>query len=103
MYTKIKFPFLSLAIGFLLIAVLPSCGLLNKKGEASNKSNRKGEVTGVAKRIRWKQNLPIDMVPIKAGTFWMGQSDEDIAYTQGSLNKQITISEFFYGQVRSVQ
>ena len=95
MYTKIKFPFLSLAIGFLLIAFLPSCGLLNKKGEASSKANRKGEVTGVAKRIRWKQNLPVDMVPIKAGTFWMGQSDEDIAYSQASLNKQITISEFF--------
>ena len=95
MYTKIKFPFLTLAIGFILIAFLPSCGLLSKKGEASNKANRKGEVTGVAKRIRWKQNLPVDMVPIKAGTFCMGQSDEDIAYTQASLNKQITISEFF--------
>ena len=86
MYTRMKFPFLSLAVGFVCISLLSSCGLFNKKGMASDKANRKGEVTGVAKRDRWKQNLPVDMVPIKAGTFWMGQSDEDIAYTQASLN-----------------
>ena len=95
MNNRIKAPFLSLALSLVLITLLSGCGLFNKKGMASDKANRKGEVTGVAKRIRWKQNLPVDMVPIKAGTFWMGQSDEDIAYTQASLNKQITISEFF--------
>ena len=95
MHTRIKVSFLQLTLGLILITILPSCGLFNKKGMASDKANRKGEVTGVAKRIRWKQNLPVDMVPIKAGTFWMGQSDEDIAFTQASLNKQITISEFF--------
>jgi formylglycine-generating enzyme required for sulfatase activity len=90
-----KFPFSSLVVGFVFLSLLSSCGLFNKKGTATDKANRKGEVTGVAKRVRWKQNLPVDMVPIKAGTFWMGQSDEDIAYTQASSNKQITISEFF--------
>ena len=47
------------------------------------------------KRASWQQQLPLEMVPVKAGTFWMGQSDEDIAFTQSSMNKQITISEFF--------
>jgi hypothetical protein len=84
MYTRIKVPLLSFALALVITALLPSCGLLNKKGTASDKANRKGEVTGVAKRIRWKQNLPVDMVPIQGGTFWMGQSDEDIAYTQSS-------------------
>lgn len=95
MYTKIKIPLMPMALGFVAILLLPSCGLFKKKGMASDKSNRKGEVTGVTKRERWKQNLPLDMVPVQGGTFWMGQSDEDIAYTQSTGNKQITISEFY--------
>ena len=95
MYRKMKLHIVPMAVGLAILTLLPGCGLFNKKGSASDKANRRGEVTGVAKRASWQQNLPIDMVPVKAGTFWMGQSDEDIAYTQSSMNKQITISEFF--------
>jgi gliding motility-associated lipoprotein GldK len=95
MYKKMNLRLMPIALGLMLATLLPGCGLFNKKGSASEKMNRRGEVTGVPKRDSWQQNLPYDMVPVKAGTFWMGQSDEDIAFTQSSLNKQITISEFF--------
>lgn len=95
MYRKINVRLLPITLGLALVTILPSCGLFSKKGSASEKMNRRGEVTGVPKRSNWQQNLPYDMVPVKAGTFWMGQADEDIAYTQSALNKQITISEFF--------
>lgn len=95
MYKIMKQRFVAVTLGLAVATILPGCGLFNKKGSASDKANRRGEVTGVAKRESWQQNLPIDMVPVKAGTFWMGQSDEDIAFTQSSMNKQITISEFF--------
>ena len=95
MCKKMNFRLLPISIGLVVATLLPGCGLFNKKGSASEKMNRRGDVTGVPKRENWQQNLPYDMVPVKAGTFWMGQSDEDIAFTQSSLNKQITVSEFF--------
>jgi very-short-patch-repair endonuclease len=95
MSKKMKTRVLSIILAVLVVVVLPSCGLLGKKGSASEKDNRRGEVTGVPKRVIWQQILPQEMVPVKAGTFWMGQADEDIAFSQSSLNKQITISEFY--------
>ncbi|MCH7402553.1 gliding motility lipoprotein GldK [Belliella kenyensis] len=86
------FPLLTLV---LIASLLQGCGLFGKKGTASEKDNRRGEVTGVAKRVGWQQNLPIDMVAVKAGTFWMGQADEDIGITQSAFNRQVTISEFY--------
>ena len=38
---------------------------------------------------------PLRYVPIPAGTFHMGQADEDIAATQINFNKQVTIGAFF--------
>ena len=91
MYKEMRLRLLPVTLGLAIATLLPGCGLFNKKGSASDKANRRGEVTGVPKRASWQQNLPIDMVPVKAGTFWMGQSDEDIAYTQSAMNKQITM------------
>ena len=95
MYTKMRVPFMPIVLGLVAILLLPSCGLFKKKGMANRKANEKGEVTGHVPRERWEQILPIDMVSIQGGTFWMGQSDEDIAFTNSSDNKQITISEFY--------
>ncbi|WP_040490730.1 T9SS ring complex lipoprotein PorK/GldK [Indibacter alkaliphilus] len=95
MYNKMNSRIFPLITAILMAGILQGCGLFGKKGSASEKDNRRGEVTGVPKRANWQQNLPIDMVAIKAGTFWMGQADEDIGYTQSSFNKQITISEFY--------
>lgn len=95
MHRKMKSRGIPLLAGLVIVFSLQSCGLFGKKGSASEKDNRRGEVTGVPKRGNWQQNLPMDMVAVKAGTFWMGQADEDIAYTQSAFNKQITISEFY--------
>ena len=95
MYTKMRVPFIPIVLGLVAILLLPSCELFKKKGMANRKANNKGEVTGVIGRKPWEQNLPIDMVAIQGGTFWMGQSDEDIAFTNSTDNKQITISEFY--------
>jgi gliding motility-associated lipoprotein GldK len=95
MYTKTNPRYLPIIAVMLGAFFFQGCGLLGKKGSASEKDNRRGEVTGVPKRTNWQQNLPLEMVAVKAGTFWMGQSDEDIAYSQSAFNKQITVSEFF--------
>jgi hypothetical protein len=39
--------------------------------------------------------IPYGMVPVPAGTFHMGQADEDVAATQINFNKQVTIGAFF--------
>ena len=95
MQYQYKTKYLLLVVGMFFIFLLQGCGLLGKKGSSSERDNKRGEVTGVTKRPVWQQSLPMDMVAVKGGTFWMGQADEDIAYSQSSFNKQISISEFF--------
>jgi len=77
-----------------LASVLTGCGLLGgKKGGSS-----RGELVGqsmLEKRPGWAMVIPYGMVPIPAGTFHMGQADEDPASTQISSNKQITIGGLF--------
>ncbi len=95
MYKKMNSRFLAGVVMVLAGALLQSCGLFGSQGSASEKANRRGEVTGVPNRSGWQQVLPHEMVAVKAGTFWMGQSDEDIAISKSSMNKQVTISEFY--------
>ena len=54
-----------------------------------------GELLGVEGREGWYQVVPYGMVSIPAGTFHMGQADEDIAATQMNFNKQVTIGGFY--------
>ncbi|HBH24033.1 MAG TPA: gliding motility lipoprotein GldK [Cytophagales bacterium] len=78
---------------FLLVIValaLQSCGLLGGAGRGDN-----GELVGVQGREWTGMIIPYGMVPIPAGTFHMGQADEDIAHTQMNFNKQITIGSFY--------
>src|SRR3546814_757985 len=54
-----------------------------------------GELVGV-KRAHLKTNrAPHGMVLIPGGTFIMGQSDEDITFSQVAQNRQVTISSFY--------
>jgi gliding motility-associated lipoprotein GldK len=69
---------------------LQSCGLLGGGGGGDN-----GELVGVPGREWTGMIIPYGMVPIPAGTFHMGQADEDIAHTQMNFNKQITIGAFY--------
>ena len=54
-----------------------------------------GELYGVPNREPWEMTRPYGMVSIPAGTFHMGQADEDVAATQVNHNKQVTIGSFF--------
>ena len=78
------------ALLILIIALLnQSCGLLGGRGGDN------GELVGSAGRDWTGMVIPYGMVPIPAGTFHMGQADEDIAATQINFNKQVTIGAFF--------
>lgn len=68
-----------------LAVVLTSCGL--------NSGN--GELVGVGKRAPFKPFIPYGMVYVPSGTFHMGQSDQDIAYSQVAHNRQVSISSFY--------
>ena len=69
-----------------------ACGLL---GLGGGKNDEQGELVGVPGREGWVITVPYGMVPIPAGTFHMGQADEDPASTQINYNKQVTIGSFF--------
>ena len=53
-----------------------------------------GELIGI-KGKPYKQELPLGMVYIPAGTFIMGQVDQDVTISQFPQNKQVTISAFY--------
>jgi gliding motility-associated lipoprotein GldK len=72
-----------------LSLIVQACGLFG-----GGRGDR-GELVGVAGREWTGMVIPYGMVPIPAGTFHMGQADEDIAATQINFNKQVTIGAFF--------
>jgi len=78
-----KILFFLLAAG--AAAIFSGCGL--------NSGN--GELIGVQGRVPFKQVVPYGMVYIPYGTFMMGQTDQDIAYSQVSHNRQVTIGSFY--------
>ncbi len=57
-------------------------------------SGGQGELVGI-KGKAYKQELPMGMVYIPAGTFIMGQVDQDVTISQFPQNKQVTISAFY--------
>ncbi len=80
-------PILALAV---LSFIVQSCGLFGGRNRSDH-----GELVGAGNRMWTGMVIPFGMVPIPAGTFHMGQADQDIAATQMNMNKQITIGAFF--------
>lgn len=70
---------------------ISGCGLFGGGGKGGDL----GELVGVAERDGWQMITPFGMAPIPAGTFHMGQADEDVGATQINHNKQVTIGSFF--------
>jgi len=66
------------------------CGLFGERT-----FDPRGELVGVPGRDGWTMTAPYGMVVIPAGTFHMGQADEDVAATQINFNKQVTIGSFY--------
>jgi len=89
--------FLYYALILSVTSIAGSCGLLGigGKGAANKDEGELIEQSKVERRQRYAQTIPYGMLPIPAGTFHMGQTDEDPASTQMNFNKQITIGSFF--------
>lgn len=87
--------FLYYALILSVTSIVGSCGLLGIGGKGNRETGELIEQSKVEKQYRYAQTIPYGMVPIPAGTFHMGQADEDPASTQMNFNKQITIGGFF--------
>ena len=59
------------------------------------KTGKNGELTGVMGRPEWDNPIPMGMVTIPAGSYHMGQNDQDVNYSQIAHNRQITMSAFY--------
>jgi gliding motility-associated lipoprotein GldK len=54
----------------------------------------RGEVTGIPQRS-FRAEVPYGMVYIPAGSFLMGQTDQDVTFAQIAQTKQVTVNAFF--------
>lgn len=54
-----------------------------------------GELTGAEDRPTWDSPEPYGMVLVPAGSFHMGQNDQDVNYSQIARTRQISISAFW--------
>ncbi|PWG78777.1 T9SS ring complex lipoprotein PorK/GldK [Pararcticibacter amylolyticus] len=54
-----------------------------------------GELVGVKTKKVSSSRVPYGMVYVPAGTFVMGQTDQDITYAQIAQNKQVTVQAFY--------
>jgi formylglycine-generating enzyme len=54
-----------------------------------------GELVGVRNKKLKNNQVPLGMVYIPAGTFVMGQTDQDITFAQVAQNKQVTVQAFY--------
>jgi len=73
-----------------LIAVVTSaCKFMGSQ------TGKNGELTGVMDRPEWDNPVPYGMLSIPAGSFHMGQNDQDVNYSQIAHNRQITMSAFY--------
>ena len=57
--------------------------------------NTNGELVGIYLDQLRDSKVPYGMVLIPGGTFIMGQSDEDITFSQNAQNRQVTIAPFY--------
>ena len=64
-------------------------------GTSCGKGGTNGELVGVSGKKFKNNEVPYGMVYIPAGTFIMGQTDQDVTYAQISQNKQVTVQAFY--------
>jgi gliding motility-associated lipoprotein GldK len=64
-------------------------------GTSCGKGGGNGELIGVSTKKFKNTEVPYGMVYIPAGTFIMGQTDQDVTFAQISQNKQVTVPAFY--------
>src|ERR1700730_13670618 len=77
---------------YFFIAVLAG-GILS----GCSKGGDRGELTGVPQRS-FRAEVPLGMVYIPGGSFLMGQTDQDVTFSQIAQTKQVTQPPFFMDQ-----
>ena len=90
---KLKNPYYS-AIALVCIIMLSSCGS-GSKGKGGSSLPNDGQVHGIAPGSGYSLPKPPGMVYIPQGTFHMGPSDEDPAYSFSARNRSVSISGFW--------
>lgn len=80
---------LSLLLSLVLAVGLSGCGLFG------NKTGKNGELTGVTDRPKWDNPIPFGMLTIPAGSFHMGNNEQDVPNSQIAYSRQITMSAFY--------
>lgn len=75
---------------YFLIAVLTGGVILGGCGKGGDR----GEVVGIPQRT-FRAEVPYGMVYIPGGSFLMGQTDQDITFSQIAQTKQVTVPPFF--------
>lgn len=73
-------------IAFSLISIVAASCSRNGSG---------GELVGVKNKKVSTNQAPYGMVYVPAGTFVMGQTDQDITFSQIAQNKQVTVQAFY--------
>ncbi|MCS7162508.1 MAG: SUMF1/EgtB/PvdO family nonheme iron enzyme [Bacteroidia bacterium] len=64
-------------------------------GGCGSSTGARGELTGVMGRPKWVNPVPLGMTYIPAGSFHMGNNEQDVNYSQNARIRQITISDFY--------
>jgi len=95
MNSKSKMPLLKWVVIAAIPVFLAGCGLLGIGGKGKGTASQPGQVIGAEERPGFVMTIPYGMITVPAGTFHMGQADEDPASTQVNYNKQITIGPFY--------
>lgn len=73
---------------FLLVAI----------GVSSCMPGSQGDLTGVVDRRPWYQADPYGMLYIKAGSYNMGQSDQDVPFLHQTRSKTVSVQAFYMDQ-----
>lgn len=74
-------------LSVVFLATLSSCNVFF--------GGKEGELIGAEDRPKWDMPEPTGMVLIPAGSFHMGQNDQDVNYSQIARTRQISISAFW--------
>ena len=61
-------------------------------------SSNNGELTGVQGRKKFSEPEPLEMAFIPAGSYIMGQSDQDAVFALNTMSKQVTVEAFWMDQ-----
>ncbi len=86
MHMRMKGKLLPALVVLVISGVVVACG--------GGATGARGELTGVKNRPKWDNPVPYGMVTIPAGTFHMGNNEQDVNYSQNARIRQITISSF---------